>query len=148
MDYMTTQEAAVKWNVSPRSVTRYIKAGKIPGAVQKGKSWLIPQAADRPRDGRDRKRAGMNILPTRFEKKMIASGLQKLLPDIFSGTELHLLYGVAMGYTNLQLAEYHQVTASTISKRLNIIYEKAGIKKRSEVRDYVLRLTRGIYTVN
>lgn len=69
MDYMTTQEAAVKWNVSPRSVTRYIKAGKIPGAVQKGKSWLIPQAADRPRDGRDRKRAGMNILPTRFEKK-------------------------------------------------------------------------------
>lgn len=52
MDYITTQEAAQRWNISARSVARYVKDGKIPGAIMLGKSWLIPINTIRPDDRR------------------------------------------------------------------------------------------------
>lgn len=33
MDYITASEAAKKWDVSGRSITYHLKAGRIPGAV-------------------------------------------------------------------------------------------------------------------
>lgn len=52
MEYITTQEAASKWNVSARTVTRYAKAGKLEGAKYIGGNWIIPVDAVRPKDGR------------------------------------------------------------------------------------------------
>lgn len=52
MDYITASEAAKKWGVSGRSITYHLKAGRIPGAVKKGKLWLIPTNAERPADKR------------------------------------------------------------------------------------------------
>ena len=52
MDYMTTSEAAEKWNISRRRVTVLCSTGRIPGALQKGGVWLIPQKAKKPEDGR------------------------------------------------------------------------------------------------
>lgn len=44
------------WGISATRVTRLCRDGKIPGAVKSGKSWLIPEDAVKPADGR-RKRA-------------------------------------------------------------------------------------------
>ena len=52
MDYLTTSEAAEKWNISRRRVTVLCSTGRIPGALQKGAMWLIPQNAKKPEDGR------------------------------------------------------------------------------------------------
>ena len=52
MDYITVGEAAKKWGVSGRSITYHLKAGRIPGAVKKGKLWLLPSNAERPSDKR------------------------------------------------------------------------------------------------
>lgn len=52
MDYITAREAARKWDVSDRSVTYHLKAGRIPGAIKKGRLWLIPGDAERPVDKR------------------------------------------------------------------------------------------------
>ena len=48
----TCREMAEVWNVTERTVTALCKSGKIPGAVKKGKSWQIPDDAERPVDGR------------------------------------------------------------------------------------------------
>ena len=52
MDYLTTSEAAEKWNISRRRVTVLCSTGRIPGALQKGGVWLIPKKAKKPEDGR------------------------------------------------------------------------------------------------
>ena len=52
MEYLTTSEAAEKWNISRRRVTVLCEEGRIDGVIQKGKIWLIPEAAEKPEDGR------------------------------------------------------------------------------------------------
>lgn len=48
----TCKEMASIWNVTERTVTNCCKRGKIPGAVKVGKSWKIPDHAEKPMDGR------------------------------------------------------------------------------------------------
>lgn len=48
----TCKEMAEVWNVTERTVTAFCKSGKIPGAVKNGKSWKIPDDAEKPVDGR------------------------------------------------------------------------------------------------
>ena len=43
---------AAIWNVTERTVSAFCKEGKIPGAVKNGKSWQIPDDAEKPVDGR------------------------------------------------------------------------------------------------
>ncbi len=74
MDYLTTVEAAKKWNISSRMAAYYGEAGRVKGAVKKGKSWLVPVSAEKPVDKRhfkktvkhkdDRKRKGNGDLFT------------------------------------------------------------------------------------
>ena len=52
MDYITTKEAAEKWNISDRRVLQYCNAGRIEGAVKIGNTWLIPKDAEKPLDTR------------------------------------------------------------------------------------------------
>lgn len=52
MDYITAKEAAEKWKVSRRAIAYHLKAGRILGAIKKGKLWLIPANAKQPADNR------------------------------------------------------------------------------------------------
>ena len=54
MDYLTTAEVAKKWEVTQRWVSGLCKKGRIPGAVLRGKTWLIPKDAKKPADGRSK----------------------------------------------------------------------------------------------
>ena len=45
MQYITVQEAAQKWGVTPRRVQMLCNEEKIVGAVRFGKSWMIPSTA-------------------------------------------------------------------------------------------------------
>lgn len=49
MVYISVAEAAKKWNLSERSVRNYCAIGKIPDAVLAGKTWQIPEGADKPK---------------------------------------------------------------------------------------------------
>ena len=40
------------WNVTERTIAKFCKEGKISGAVKVGKSWRIPDDAEKPADGR------------------------------------------------------------------------------------------------
>lgn len=48
INYLSVTEAAQKWGVSERSVRGYCADGKIHGAVRKGKTWQLPENAQKP----------------------------------------------------------------------------------------------------
>ena len=52
MGFMTTKDAAKKWNISERRIRQLLKDGRIDGAVKNGNSWNIPIDATKPVDKR------------------------------------------------------------------------------------------------
>lgn len=52
MNYITTKEVAIKWNISDRRILQYCNSGRIDGAIKMGNTWLIPRSAEKPPDGR------------------------------------------------------------------------------------------------
>ncbi|MBR5284101.1 MAG: Fic family protein, partial [Clostridia bacterium] len=50
--FMTVKQAAERWGISDRRVRILCTEGKIPGAYQEGRKWMIPSAAVKPADGR------------------------------------------------------------------------------------------------
>ncbi len=48
MDYVSVEEMAALWGLSPRTVRNYCKEGRIPGARQLGHAWMLPEDAARP----------------------------------------------------------------------------------------------------
>ncbi len=48
MKYLSVTETAKKWNLSERSVRNYCALGKIGGAFLTGKTWNIPEDAQKP----------------------------------------------------------------------------------------------------
>ena len=48
MKYISSAEAAAKWGLSERSVRNYCAEGRIPDAFLTGKTWNIPETAEKP----------------------------------------------------------------------------------------------------
>ena len=48
MNYISVSEAAKKWNMSERSVRNYCAEGRVAGATLVGKTWMIPENAEKP----------------------------------------------------------------------------------------------------
>jgi hypothetical protein len=46
--YVTPDEMALRWNVTPRQVQILCKAGKIDGAEKFGSTWAIPEDTPKP----------------------------------------------------------------------------------------------------
>lgn len=46
--YITVQEAAEKWGVTPRQVQILCKTNRIPGATRLSRIWIIPENAKKP----------------------------------------------------------------------------------------------------
>ncbi len=50
-DYLTTEQYAAYYGVSPTTVRQWIRRGKLRSAKKNGRDWLIPSIADKPRRG-------------------------------------------------------------------------------------------------
>ena len=48
MNYLSVSQMAKKWNMSERGVRKYCAENKIPGAFLTGKTWNIPENAEKP----------------------------------------------------------------------------------------------------
>ncbi len=48
MNYISVGEVAKKWNISERSVRNYCAEGRVYGALLVGKTWMIPEDAEKP----------------------------------------------------------------------------------------------------
>lgn len=69
MKYLSVAEIAKKWKVSDRTVRNYCAEGRIPEAFLTGKTWNIPEDAQRPERLNKRTDTPKNLLEfLRFEK--------------------------------------------------------------------------------
>ncbi|MCL2223320.1 MAG: helix-turn-helix domain-containing protein [Oscillospiraceae bacterium] len=55
LEWITTQQAADKWDITVRRVQALCKNNQINGVVRLGKAWLIPKDAPKPPDSRFKK---------------------------------------------------------------------------------------------
>ncbi len=52
MEYLTTVEMSERWGISSRRIALLCEQQRINGVIKKGKTWLIPDDADKPGDKR------------------------------------------------------------------------------------------------
>ena len=50
--YLPVREISYKWNASERWVSKLVRDSRIPGVEQFGRSWAIPEDAEKPADPR------------------------------------------------------------------------------------------------
>ena len=60
MEYFTTTELSVQWNITPRRIGVLCAEGRIDGVIKKGKTWLIPAGSRKPSDKRFNKHEAEN----------------------------------------------------------------------------------------
>ncbi len=63
-DRLTVKQVAKLWNIAESLVSRYCREGRIEGARKEGKSWLIPQTAQKPMDSRKLRQSKNTIKAT------------------------------------------------------------------------------------
>ena len=83
--YMTSGEAAEKWNISHRRVITLCQENRVPDAAMLGKMWLIPKNATKPVDGRtiryDKKISTKPFIKWAGGKGQLLDVLKANLPD-------------------------------------------------------------------
>ena len=87
MNYLSVAEIAKKWNISERSVRNYCAQERIPGAVLIGKTWHIPENAEKPARSNGKKTPVKTLLSVLQEEKQT-----KYAGGIYHKTQIDLTY--------------------------------------------------------
>lgn len=87
MNYLSVAETAKKWNISERSVRNYCAQERIPGAVRIGKTWHIPENAEKPARSNGKKMPVKTLLSILQEEKRT-----KYAGGIYHKTQIDLTY--------------------------------------------------------
>ena len=87
MNYLSVAETAKKWNISERSVRNYCAQERIPGAVLIGKTWHIPESAEKPARSNGKKTPVKTLLSVLQEEKQT-----KYAGGIYHKTQIDLTY--------------------------------------------------------
>ena len=87
MRYLSVTEIAKKWNISERSVRNYCAHGRVQGAFLTGKTWNIPENAEKPERSNKKKGHALTLLDIlRDQKEGKYSG------GIYHRTQIDLTY--------------------------------------------------------
>lgn len=62
MRYLSVTEIAKEWNVSECSVRNYCAYGRVNGAFLTGKTWNIPENAEKPERSNKKKKQPITLL--------------------------------------------------------------------------------------
>ena len=87
MNLISVSECAAKWGVAERTVRNYCAHDRIPGAVLKGKTWWIPEDAERPE--RINKR---QTLPKTLLERLQAERKMQLRGGIYHKLQIDMTY--------------------------------------------------------
>lgn len=87
MKFLSVAQTAQKWNLSERTVRNYCANGKIPDAFLTGKTWNIPENAERP------KKAKKSTPPPRTLLEVLkAEKASKIKGGIYHKIQVELTY--------------------------------------------------------
>lgn len=87
MKFISVAQTAKKWNISERSVRNYCAMGKVDGAFMTGKTWSIPDDAQKP-DRANKK----TVMPTALLDVLAAEKRAKLSGGIYHKIQIDLTY--------------------------------------------------------
>lgn len=87
MRYLSVTEIAKKWNISERSVRNYCAHGRVDGAFLTGKTWNIPENAEKPERTNKRKEQPKTLLDVLQNEKQ-----NKYSGGIYHKTQIDLTY--------------------------------------------------------
>ena len=87
MQYRSVNEIAKKWNMSERSVRNYCAQGRVDGAFLTGKTWNIPENAEKPERSNKKKEQPITLLDILQEQKA-----SKYSGGIYHKTQIDLTY--------------------------------------------------------
>ena len=87
MRYLSVAEIAEKWNVSERSVRNYCAQGRVSDAFLAGKTWNIPENAEKPERSNKKKEQPVTLLDILQEQKA-----SKCSGGIYHKTQIDLTY--------------------------------------------------------
>lgn len=87
MRYLSVAETAKKWDVSERSVRNYCAHGRVPGAFLTGKTWNIPENAEKPERSNKKKEKTTTLLDILQDEKA-----NKYSGGIYHKTQIDLTY--------------------------------------------------------
>ena len=87
MRYLSVAETAKKWNISERSVRNYCAHGRVQGAFLTGKTWNIPENAEKPERSNKKKEHPLTLLDILQEQKA-----SKYSGGIYHKTQIDLTY--------------------------------------------------------
>lgn len=87
MRYLSVIEIAKKWNISERSVRNYCAHGRVQGAFLTGKTWNIPENAEKPERSNKKKGHTLTLLDILREQKE-----GKYSGGIYHRTQIDLTY--------------------------------------------------------
>ena len=87
MRYLSVIETAKKWNISERSVRNYCAHGRVQGAFLTGKTWNIPENAEKPERSNKKKEHPLTLLDILQEQKA-----NKYSGGIYHKTQIDLTY--------------------------------------------------------
>ena len=87
MRYVSVTEIAKQWNLSERSVRNYCAQGRVLGAFLTGKTWNIPENAEKPERSNKKKERSITLLDILQEQKA-----GKYSGGIYHKTQIDLTY--------------------------------------------------------
>ena len=87
MRYFSVAEMAKKWDVSERSVRNYCAHGRVPGAFLTGRTWNIPENAEKPERTNKKKEKPTTLLDILQDEKA-----NKYAGGIYHKTQIDLTY--------------------------------------------------------
>lgn len=87
MRYLSVAEIAKKWGVSERSVRNYCAKDRVPGAFLTGKTWNIPEDAQKPTHGNKKNKEPETVLEVLKEEMT-----NKASGGLYHKTQIELTY--------------------------------------------------------
>ena len=87
MQYLSVTEMAKKWGISERSVRNYCAHGRVQGAFLTGKTWNIPENAEKPERTNKKKEQPHTLLEILQDEKA-----SKYSGGIYHTTQIDLTY--------------------------------------------------------
>ena len=87
MRYLSVADTAKKWNISERSVRNYCAQGRVEGAFLAGKTWRIPENAEKPERSNKKVKPPTTLLDILQDEKT-----NKYSGGIYHKTQIDLTY--------------------------------------------------------
>lgn len=132
LQYITARDAAIKWNISPRRVSKLCSENRISDVAIVGNMWLIPRDAEKPADARKEKQVRFSEKVRPFVKWVGGKGqlletLKKQLPE-YMDIEITkyaepFVGGGAFLFELLNLFDFEEIYINDNNKELINVYK-------------------------